>query len=161
MCLQLAFDFSAPLPVADPSAAPAPDRAAHVHVPATGNAELDRRRARGACGHLAGLSAEARIAQDYERRGYRLAGQRWRGRSGEIDLILRDGDGLIFVEVKKSRSFDRALERLSSRQIRRLMKAAEEYVGQEPRGSLTDMRFDVALMDAHGMIRVLENAFLS
>ena len=41
----------------------------------------------------------------------------------------------------------------------RLMAAAEEFAGSQPRGSLTDMRFDVALMDCHGMIRVIENAF--
>ncbi|MCR8550774.1 YraN family protein [Salipiger sp. P9] len=114
---------------------------------------------RGALGYRAGISAEMRVAQDYERRGYAVARRRWRGRGGEIDLILRDGAGLVFVEVKKSRSFDRALERLSSRQVSRLMVAAEEFAGGEPMGSLTEMRFDVALMDAQGMIRVIENAF--
>lgn len=99
------------------------------------------------------------MAQDYERRGYPVARRRWRGIGGEIDLILRDGDGLIFVEVKKSRSFDQAMDHLSSRQVRRLQRTAEEFVGGEPRGSLTDMRFDVALVNGHGMIRVIENAY--
>ena len=60
------------------------------------------RRARGRTEHLAGLAAEERIAQDYERRGFPVAGRRWRGQGGEIDLIARDGDALIFIEVKKS-----------------------------------------------------------
>ena len=90
--------------------------------------------------------------------GYPLLARRWRGRSGEIDLVLRDGDGVIVVEVKKSRNFDRAVERLSQRQIGRLLRAGEEFLGTMPRGSLTDIRFDVALVNGHGEIRVIENA---
>ena len=97
--------------------------------------------------------------QDYERRGYVVAGTRWRGQCGEIDLILRDGLALVFVEVKKSRSYDEAFRHLGWRQVRRLMAAAEEFAGGEPLGSLNEMRFDVALLDAQGRVRVVENAF--
>ena len=76
-----------------------------------------------------------------------------------IDLILRDGAGLIFVEVKQARDFDRAAESLSARQMRRLYGAAEEYLGSQPAGSLTDVRFDVALVNGHGETRIIENAF--
>ncbi len=113
----------------------------------------------GATGHAAGLAAEACIARDYERRGYPIARRRWRGHGGEIDLIAQDGDGLVFIEVKKSRSFDRALARIGTRQAARLMQAAEEFLGTQPRGQLTDVRFDVALMNDHGDIQVIENAF--
>ncbi|MGY9047173.1 hypothetical protein P775_24245 [Puniceibacterium antarcticum] len=116
-------------------------------------------RDRGAVSYQAGLSAELRIAQDYERRGYPIACQRWRGRAGEIDLIVRDGDGLIFVEVKKSRTFDRAAERLSRAQMRRIYASAEEYLSTQPLGQLTDVRFDVALVDGQGALRMIENAF--
>ncbi|MBW4984655.1 YraN family protein [Mameliella sp. CS4] len=112
----------------------------------------------GRCGYHAGLAAEIGVAADYARRGYPLLARRWRGRSGEIDLVLRDGDGVIVVEVKKSRNFDRAVERLSQRQIGRLLRAGEEFLGTMPRGSLTDIRFDVALVNGHGEIRVIENA---
>ena len=154
---QLSFDFHTAAPV---SAVPV----SSVSVPSDPRAQPPqgadrcRRAERGALGHRAGLSAEAQVAQDYQRRGYRVAGQRWRGHCGEIDLILHDGDGLVFVEVKKSRSFDRALQRLSSRQIARLLRAGEEFAGTQPRGSLTEMRFDVALMNEQGMIRIVENA---
>ncbi len=117
------------------------------------------RRDRGAVSHQAGLSAELRIARDYERRGFPTARRRWRGKAGEIDLIARDGAGLIFVEVKQSRSFARAAEHLSPAQVRRLCASAEEYLGTQPRGQLTDIRFDVALVDGQGMVQVIENAF--
>ncbi|MGR3430382.1 YraN family protein [Sagittula sp.] len=112
----------------------------------------------GRTGYEAGASAELRVAQDYERRGFPLARRRWRGQGGEIDLIVRDGDGLIFVEVKKSRSFQRAAERLSRQQMNRIISAAEEFLGTQPRGSLTDVRFDLAMVDGYGQIRVIENA---
>jgi putative endonuclease len=116
------------------------------------------RQHRGRQAYHAGLAAEAQVASDYERRGYPVAARRWRGAGGEIDLILHDGDGYVFVEVKKSRSFDQAMAHLGQRQIARLFAAAEEFVDTTPRGGLTDMRFDVALMNGHGDIQVIENA---
>ncbi|MFD1344690.1 YraN family protein [Litorisediminicola beolgyonensis] len=113
----------------------------------------------GRTGYHAGRSAEGMVARDYARRGYPLAADRWRGEGGEIDLILRDGDGLIFVEVKKSRSFARAALRLGRPQQRRICAAAEEFAATEPRGSLTEMRFDLAVVNAQGEIHILENAF--
>ena len=144
---QMAFDFGRSAPVA----APLPRRPAVE--------DRLRRRSRGEMSYFAGLAAEEAIARDYERRGYPLLRRRWRGRSGEIDLILRDGPGFVFVEVKASWSFDQALEHLHCRQIRRLQKSAEEFVGTQPLGALSEMRFDVALMDRHGMIQVIEKAF--
>ncbi|WP_425073019.1 YraN family protein [Sagittula sp. S175] len=117
------------------------------------------RQAAGMVGYQAGASAELRVAQDYERRGFPIARRRWRGAGGEIDLIAEDGDGLVFIEVKKSRSFDRAAERLTTRQMARLQIAAEEYLGTQPKGSLTDVRFDLALVNGYGEMRVIENAF--
>lgn len=119
----------------------------------------DQRRHRGEVAYHSGLAAEKRIAQDYARRGFALARERWRGKAGEIDLIVRDGAGLIFVEVKKARDFDRAAESLSTRQMRRLYSAAEEFLGSQPAGSLTEVRFDVALVNEQGETRIIENAF--
>lgn len=146
MALQLAFDFS---PAHVRAAVPAPHedgRRARVH--------------RGTTGYHAGVAAELRVAQDYERRGYQVLCSRWRGQGAEIDLVIQGRDEVIFVEVKKSRTFDRALDRLSQRQILRLFSAAEEFVGTLPGGALTAMRFDVALMDERGMIRIMENALM-
>lgn len=83
---------------------------------------------------------------------------RWRGKRGEIDLVMRDGDGLIFVEVKKSSTFERAATRISARQTHRVRGAVEEYLATAPNGALTDVRFDVALVNAHGNIHIIENA---
>jgi len=110
------------------------------------------------CYH-SGLSAEQRIAQDYERRGFVVARRRWRGAAGEIDLITRDGDDLVFVEVKQSQSISRAAERLSRRQMARIYASAEQFLAGEPKGQLTNVRFDVALVDHAGAYEIIENAF--
>lgn len=121
-------------------------------------AQSDRQH-RGRTAFHAGISAENRIAQDYERRGFAVARRRWRGAGGEIDLILRDGSGLVFVEVKQSRSLSRAAESLSHKQMQRIYASAEEFMGSEPLGSLTEARFDVALVDGQGDMQIIENAF--
>ena len=62
----------------------------------------DVRSHRGSMAYHAGLSAEDRIADDYERRGYPVAQRRWRGKGGEIDLIAQDGDGLVLLRSNKA-----------------------------------------------------------
>lgn len=108
----------------------------------------------------AGLTAEAIVERDYARRGQNIVERRWRGHGGEIDLIISENDSLVFVEVKKSKTHDQALQRVSRRQMDRLCHAASEYVAREPKGQLTNMRFDVATVDAAGTVRILENAFM-
>jgi putative endonuclease len=125
------------------------------------NSVLDARRAQGSVGYQKGVSAEDQVARYYTSRGFDFLHQRWRGRGGEIDLIFSQGDEIIFVEVKASRDHARALERLSRRQVSRLCASAEEFLGQCPKGSLTPMRLDVALLDAQGRIEILENALLT
>lgn len=100
-----------------------------------------------------------RVATDYERRGFSIAHRRWRGGGGEIDLIARDGDGLVFIEVKKSTSFDHAACRISRRQMDRICASAAQFLEHEPGGQLTNVRFDAALVDATGAVQIIENAF--
>ncbi|GHG88523.1 UPF0102 protein [Pseudodonghicola xiamenensis] len=124
-----------------------------------GTRRMANRRDRGLRAYLAGEAAEARIAQDYERRGFTIARRRWRGEGGEIDLIARLGDAVIFIEVKSARDFATAAGYLGTRQMARLYDAANEFLGNEPAGLLTEARFDVALVDGQGAFEIVENAF--
>lgn len=114
---------------------------------------------RGRMAYHAGLAAEDQIARHFARCGHSVLARRWRGRRGEIDLILQDGDGLVFVEVKQSRDFDAALSHVTPAQVRRLYATGEEFLGTLHNGSLMDVRFDVALVDGRGDVRILEHAF--
>ncbi|MFL4468940.1 YraN family protein [Tateyamaria armeniaca] len=125
----------------------------------SGSAIALGRESRGRMSYLAGLAAEDAVAAEYRARGYVLLEMRWRGKRGEIDLIFADGPGVVMVEVKKSHSFEAAMSHITPAQVRRLFASAEEFVGTRPQGNLTDIRFDVALMDQHAQVSILENAF--
>jgi putative endonuclease len=113
---------------------------------------------RGATAHQAGRMAEAQVARHYAAEGLVLHATRWRGAGGEIDLILRDGAGFVFVEVKRRRDLARAAEALGRVQLARLHAAASEFLGQQPAGLRTPARFDVALVDGQGRVEVIRNA---
>jgi len=114
----------------------------------------------GKISYLAGLAAEDQVAQDYQRRGHKILSRRWRGALGEIDLVTEKDGEVIFIEVKKARSFAHAAERLTARQIKRIYASAEHYIGQLATGLNTACRFDVALVDGLGRIDIRENAIL-
>lgn len=117
------------------------------------------RQRRGAAAFASGRLAEDAVARHYEARGAAVAARRWRCPWGEVDLVAREGDRVVFVEVKKARTLDDAAHRLSRRQMDRLCAAAAAFCDGEPRGSLTERRFDLALVDAAGRVAVVENAW--
>ena len=113
---------------------------------------------RGRASYHSGLSAEKAVSRHYARRGHALVEARWRGEAGEIDLVMRDGEGLVLIEVKAARSHAGAAAALSPRQAARLLRAGAEYLGGQPMGQLTPVRFDLALVDRSGRVEVVENA---
>lgn len=115
----------------------------------------------GQVSYLAGHAAEESVALRYESTGHRILARRWRGRSGEIDIVAENAQGLVFVEVKASKTHQRAAEALGVRQQRRLMRAAEEYAACHKGRINVDMRLDVALMNQMGEIEILENALMA
>ncbi len=119
------------------------------------------KKAQGQTSYHAGLAAEDIVAQRYDRTGRPVLAKRWRGSAGEIDLIAQDGDGVIFIEVKKSRSHAQAAQHLTRRQMDRIYGAGSEFLATQPRGQLTDVRFDLALVDEMGRVNVIENAFMA
>ncbi|PWJ17420.1 YraN family protein [Jannaschia seohaensis] len=118
----------------------------------------DMRKRRGATAYQAGRVAEDQVSRYYERSGHVIAARRWRGVGGEIDVILQDGARTVFVEVKRGPTHAEAAMRLGARQIARLFDCAAEYMGSLPDGQLSEVRFDLALVDGTGRIEVIENA---
>lgn len=120
---------------------------------------VNGRAARGIRSHLAGLAAEDQVARHYSGGGMPVCARRWRGRAGEIDIIARDGERVVFIEVKQSRTHDEAAAHLTPWQMQRIWNTAEEFLAGEPQGALTDVRIDVALVDGMGRIEILQNAY--
>ncbi len=111
----------------------------------------------GASGYFAGLCAEDIVAKYYQNAGFHLAAQRWRGKRGEIDLIVKTSTYTVFVEVKKSKSHQEAAWKLGARQQARIYGTAEEFLASSPDGLNSECRFDLALVDNNGSVEIREN----
>jgi putative endonuclease len=93
-----------------------------------------------------GAAAEALAADYLEARGLTLVARNYRCRGGEIDLIAKDGDSIVFVEVRlrRSEAFGGAAASIGARKRARLKFAAGHYLaglGHEP-----NCRFDAILL---------------
>ena len=106
-----------------------------------------------------GLEAEE-MALDYLRhRGLTVVERNYRCRLGEIDLIMRDGQTLVFVEVRMraSSAFGGAQESIDARKQRKLLATARHYIGAQ--GRIPDCRFDAVLLNGDTEIQWIRNAF--
>lgn len=108
-----------------------------------------------------GKAGEQIACRVLERKGFRLLERNYRALRAEIDLIMRDGKTLVFVEVK-ARSSDRfgsGREAVTLRKQQNILRAAQNYIMEH---GLFDepLRFDVAEVDlVTGNVTHIENAF--
>lgn len=79
--------------------------------------------------------------------------------AGEIDLIVRRGKTIAFVEVKKRTTLDNAAYAIAPRQQERIRRSAENFLAHYPRYANFDVRFDAVLIKFPFHIRHIENAF--
>ncbi|MCB1371703.1 MAG: YraN family protein [Rhodobacteraceae bacterium] len=112
---------------------------------------------RGRGAHFSGIAAEEIAERLYRAEGAELVARRWRCPEGEIDLILRSGGWLVFVEVKARRGHGEAAASISPAQWRRIGAAASRYLAEATDGSVP-CRFDVVLVDRGGVAERIENA---
>jgi Predicted endonuclease distantly related to archaeal Holliday junction resolvase len=115
---------------------------------------------RGAASRRRGAAAEDAAARLYEARGATILARNWRAPredgGGEIDLIVRDADGIAFVEVKSGTSAIRK-DVIRESQWGRLEKAALRYSISTQTGDV-DLRFDAAFVGPDGTVEVVRNA---
>ena len=111
-----------------------------------------------------GRQGEDIACRELRRRGYAILARRFRTRRGEIDIVARDGDVLVFVEVKarSSRGFGGALGAVTPRKQRRVMAMAQRYMAQAG-WSARPCRFDVVTVQAGAGdaldVTLIRNAF--
>ncbi len=106
-----------------------------------------------------GLSAESRAAAFLVAKGFRILARRWRSPLGEIDIVARRRQLLIFVEVKARANLDDAAESVTPRQKRRIAGAAEAWLAMHPDEPVHDVRFDAMLVAPGHMPRHIPAAF--
>ena len=92
-----------------------------------------------------GRRGEDAVARWYEARGYAVVARNWRCRAGELDLVLRGPDVLVFCEVKtrSSAAFGSPLEAITATKARRLRRLAGEWLVATGEHA-ADLRVDVA-----------------
>jgi putative endonuclease len=99
------------------------------------------------------------VAGWYRSSGYEVLARNWRCPQGELDLVLRRGDVIVFCEVKarSSTAFGAPVEAVTRAKQARLRRVAGRYLhaGSERAGLV---RFDVASV-LHGAVEVVEGAF--
>jgi putative endonuclease len=92
-------------------------------------------------------------------KGYRILARRHRTKLGEIDLIARRGDLVVFVEVKARRTLIEAMEAIGGESERRIEAAADIWLSRQSDYGKLSMRFDmVAVLPWRWPVHV-ENAF--
>ncbi len=109
--------------------------------------------------HARGLQAEGQAAAFLERQGFEILDRRVRTKAGEIDLVARLGELLVFCEVKQRADLASAAFSLLPRQRRRIGRAAEIYLAAHPELSRLAVRFDAVLLAGDGRAEHLPGAF--
>ncbi len=106
-----------------------------------------------------GSEAEERALQFLLSQGLRLKQRNYHCRMGEIDLILVDGNSLVFVEVRmrSSRAFGGAAESITARKQARIIAAARHYLATQK--VTPACRFDAVLIEANDAMQWIKDAF--
>lgn len=106
-----------------------------------------------------GLLYELRASKLVKKRGYRILKRRFRALDGEIDLICKDGDTVVFIEVKArpTARLGSGVEAVTRDKRRRIRAAAGVYLKSK---GLTEAacRFDIIEFSRAGAL-YMENAF--
>ena len=110
-----------------------------------------------------GRLGEDLALQKIRKLGYRCLVRNYRCSLGEVDLIARDGDTLVFIEIKtrRGRSLEFAKEAVSRKKRRQLSKVALSYIRDHDCADVKS-RFDVVAISLQGNrreIEVVKNAF--
>ena len=111
-----------------------------------------------------GLRGEELAAKELRRLGYEILERRWRCRVGEIDIVARDGDTVVVVEVKTRARNDHVspVDAVDHRKQRKLVALARAYAQAHVPGHVP-IRFDIVGITAspgkRPEIEHLPNAF--
>ncbi|MCR2804995.1 YraN family protein [Paenibacillus soyae] len=106
-----------------------------------------------------GSAGEAEARRRLETQGYHILEANWRSRAGELDLIARDGDRLVFIEVRarsaaSSGRFGTAAESVDARKQMQVRSVAQSYLAKTMQRDAF-IRFDViaVTIDASGVVQ--------
>jgi putative endonuclease len=106
-----------------------------------------------------GDAAEERACRHLDRSGFTIVERNYRTMGGEIDIVARRGDVLVFVEVRSREvpGFGTPEESVTPAKRRRIVAAARRYLSSVPPSSWREARFDVIAIEGSGEIAALRH----
>lgn len=110
-----------------------------------------------------GLASEKLALEFLHQHGFELVTRNYRCKAGELDIIAFDKQVLVFVEVRyrKDERFGSAAETVTYAKQRKLIKAAQFFLMQNPNYGQCRMRFDVIGINGQHQIQWIKGAFLA
>ncbi|MDE2148269.1 MAG: YraN family protein [Gammaproteobacteria bacterium] len=108
-----------------------------------------------------GADAETQALRALCKAGLTLVTRNWRCRHGELDLVMRDREVLVFVEVRARRrsDFGGAAASVDKRKRQRLAAAAGAFLAAHPQHAALPARFDVVAFERDQAPQWLRGAF--
>lgn len=107
-----------------------------------------------------GIMAEGAAELFLRGKGYEIIARRYKTPVGEIDLIAKDDDYLVFVEVKARAGIDEALECITAKMRTRINNAANYFTAAHPEYADRPCRVDVVAVKLPFRMHHIENAFM-
>lgn len=107
-----------------------------------------------------GALYEQKAVSFLEKKGYQIVERNFYSKYGEIDIIARDREYLVFVEVKfrKNAYLGAALEAVTPAKQKRIIRSAMYYIYSNRKLYDTACRFDVLAFEGEKIFHI-ENAF--
>lgn len=107
-----------------------------------------------------GEQYETMAVQYLTKAGYRVLERNFRCRTGEIDIIAKDGEYLVFVEVKyrSGRTCGSPLEAVDHKKQQTIIRVAQYYMMKHGYATQTNCRFDVVAIQGTE-VTLVQNAF--
>lgn len=105
-----------------------------------------------------GQHAETACCEYLQQQGLKLLARNYRGKRGEIDIVMQDKDALVFVEVRyrKNNTYGSALESVTTDKQVRILATAEQYLQHETK--MKNARIDVVAMSQKPQNKATENS---
>jgi putative endonuclease len=97
----------------------------------------------------AGVAFEQRACRELERAGLKLLVRNYTTRYGELDLVMRDGETVVFIEVRHRIRADHgdAAASITAAKQTRLIHTAQLWLAAHPQHAQRTCRFDVVSYD--------------
>jgi len=108
-----------------------------------------------------GLLGESEAQEYLKSHGLTFVEKNYKIKAGEIDLIMEDGEHLVFVEVRLRGNADHgsSIETVTPTKQQRIIRTAKHYLQATQQYDKVPCRFDVVGIDAHQKITWIKDAF--